>query len=353
LAGVTDEEYSDSNNEPRGVPRIAGTDFAHGFYRLRSGSDRGLRFVLSMHAEGTPMNIVSLTIAAAGMLAATMTLSAAAADAVAPEDPFDIAVQGSIGTDQFNYGYTLTDHQPHGLISITPSYGILYGNLTFDNQRYTLVSDDVRSQLKLVAGITPSSGDLSFDINVARRWLFDFDPYNRTVPYITGTYKFSDKLSASLGGGYYFYDRPDVSYQNTWELFGSVDWAPIDLISLHGETAYDDRFYPNSEKPYWELIGAATLHLPRDVSLTGKVGFEDYFAEQGNGEFAPSYFWYDVGLDYAFNDHISGGIHYQANDLGSDVSPGSDCYFQGYSDCDGRVFATLTFNGKLSDARKK
>jgi len=286
------------------------------------------------------------------MAMALAALSLTAAEAARAEDAsnFDIEFQASLANDNMTYGLTNTDRQPYGMISLKPTYGIFYGTFSAERLNYPTYPD-VNSGLKFGVGITPSIGDkLSFDINVQRQYKPANSGFARTVPYATGTYAFSDAFSASLGLGYYLYDEPTL-YPNTGELYASVDLTPIDWLALHSETSYDFTGYyntggPGPTTPYLEAIASATVTLPKGFSVTGKLAYEDYMSNPG----LPSYTWYDIGVDWAANDHISLGLHYQGNDLGTGSA---NCTAQSWNgECDARFMASVTINGKLSDLKK-
>jgi hypothetical protein len=285
-------------------------------------------------------NIVTAIVVLGAM--AVLTTEAAA------DEAFDIEVQAILASDNMELGLTETDHNPWGQISVSPSYGIFNANVTFENKDFG-PDYNVDSQLKASVGITPTFGDLELDFNLQRRIRFDDSSFDRWLPFVTATYTFSEQLSAELGGGYYAFD--DSSVKDFWELYAAVDVTPNDMLTLHAEMTYD--FNANDDGTgtnyldYLEVIGSATIQLPKNFSFTGKLGYEDYMS---NPTLA-SYVWYDIGLDYAFNDHVTFGVHYQDNDLDKD-DPIGPCGNQAFTDCNGRIYAQLTLTGKLSDVKK-
>ncbi len=90
------------------------------------------------------------------------------------------------------------------------------------------------------------------------------------------------------------------------------------------------------------MISSATLTLPPNFEVVGKIGYEDYLQNH-----LPSYTWYETGINYNWGDHIVLGVRGLANNLSAE-----DCLAQTYTDCANAVFATLTLRGKLSDAHK-
>jgi hypothetical protein len=279
------------------------------------------------------------------VLVAAMPLLATEAQA---EDAFDIEVQATLASDNMEFGLTETDHNPWGQISVTPSYGIFYGNVTFENKDFG-PDYDVDSQLKAAVGFTPEFGDLSVDFNLQRRIRYDDRSFDRWLPFVTATYKFSEQFSASLGGGYYAFD--DASVKDFAELYAAIELTPNDMLTLNAEMSYDfnanDDGTGENDLDYLEVIGSATITLPQNFSFTAKLGWEDYMSNPA----LASYVWYDVGIDYKWKDHVTFGVHYQGNDLDKD-DPIGPCGNQAFTDCNARIYAQLTLTGKLSDLEK-
>jgi hypothetical protein len=257
------------------------------------------------------------------------------------EDKFDLAIEAIIASDGMDTGLTYTDHDPNFQITLTPSYGIFYATLFAENVDYGegVTTDGI---VKASIGATPTLGDLSIDFNLQRRVKPGEEDHasNRWLPYVTGTYTFNDKLNASLGVGYYAFDHRDLN-KSFWEIYGAVDATPFGGLALHGEASYD----PSSDfehTDYLELIGSATVALPHNFEVVGKIGYEDFLQNQ-----LPNYTWYEAQLNYNFNDHMTFGIKAHSNDLNAD-----DCVLQAYTDCGNSVFASLTLRGKLSDLHK-
>ncbi len=303
------------------------------------------------------------TLRAVGFALASVlcTSGVRAADVRTPEtgDQFDIAIQAVIANDNMSYGVTNTDHGPYGSININPTYGIFYGNLFAERLKYTNSFDagQIDSQVKFQLGMALSFGPLSLDLNVQRKLKLTSSSRYVTVPFVTATYAFNEQLSTSLGVGYYFYDQQDA-YANTPELYGALDVKPADWLSLHGEATYDfvglyNAFPPVpvpsavGNTPYLEVVGSVAVSLPKNFTVTAKLGFENFF----NNAVWPDYKWYDVGLDYAMNNNVTLGLHYQGNDL----STGSvNCSAQSWNlDCDSRIIASLTLRAKASELRNK
>ena len=263
------------------------------------------------------------------------------------EDPtFDLSIEATGATDGFDSGITYTDHGVATTFSLTPSYGIFYATLYGENLDYG--SDIPPATVKLSAGMTPTFGDLSVDFNLQRRYKLQDPASDRWLPYVTGTYVFSDILSTSAGVGYYAFDDKDSS--DFVELYGALDLTVGEGILLHGETSYDINSEVNDINPaagnndYLELIGSITVPLPQRFEALAKVGFENYLGQTD----VASYVWYDLGLAYNVSDHVALAVTYHGNDLGS----GADCDTQAYTDCDERVVGSFTLKGSLSEFSK-
>ena len=275
--------------------------------------------------------------AIAGLVAASGPVMAA--DAPAAEAPvFDIGIEITGATDYMDTGVTNSDHDPSGGITISPSYGIFYGTIYAATIDYG--TPEPKIETKFAIGATPVFGDISVDFNLARRIKFDDPSADRWLPYVTGTYTFSDNFNASLGVGYYAYD--ESSYTDFWELYvGST-------LTLDSGAYFTTEFYwePDSDElknEYIEAIGTLGIPFLEKFEAIGKVGYEYY-----EDETYASYLWYEARLNYSFNDHVKVGVAYHGNDLKS----GAECVSQAYTDCDDSVFATLTLSGKLSDLSK-
>jgi hypothetical protein len=257
------------------------------------------------------------------------------------DDKFDLAIEAIIASDGMDTGLTYTDHKPNFEISLTPSYGIYYATLFAENVDYG-PDNETDGLVKLSAGATPEFGNLAVDFNLQRRWKPGEADHasSRWLPYVTATYTFNDQLNTSYGVGYYAYDRSDLS-KSFWELYTAVDATPFEGLTLHAEASYD----PNSDfdhTDYLEIIGSATITLPHNFELVGKIGYEDYLQKQ-----LPSYTWAEAQINYNFNDHMTFGVRAHGNSLSS-----VQCPDQAYTDCDNSVFATLILRGKLSDLSK-
>ena len=272
--------------------------------------------------------------AIAGLAVAIGPALAADSSAVTADAPvFDVGVEITGATDYMDSGLTNSDHNPSGSITISPSYGIFYGEIYAANIDYGTSEPKIESRFAI--GATPVFGDFSVDFNLARRIKFDDPSADRWLPYVTGTYTFSDNFNASLGGGYYIYDDA-VDF---WELYvGST-------VTLDNGAYFTSEFYwePDSDganNAYYESIGTFGVPFLEKFEAIGKVGYEGY----EDTSYA-SYLWYEARLNYSFNDHVKFGVAYHGNDLSS----GGDCVSQAYTDCDDSVFATLTLSGNLSD----
>jgi opacity protein-like surface antigen len=235
-------------------------------------------------------------------------------------------------------GLTNSDHNPSAGITLTPSYGIFYGTIYGANIDYG--ADEPKLETKFAAGATPVFGDFSIDFNLARRIKFDDPTADRWLPYVTGTYTANDMLSLSLGSGYYIYDDPDTA--DFWELYGAFTVTHGSGTYFTGE-AYWEPDSDGADNTYYALYGTLGVPFAEKFEALGKIGLEGYEDEDST----PTYLWYELGLNYAVNDHIALGVAYHGNDLSDE-----ECPLQAYTDCDDAVFATLTLKGKLSDLPK-
>jgi hypothetical protein len=257
------------------------------------------------------------------------------------DDQFDMAMEAIVASDGMAYGLTYTDHKPNYSISISPSYGIFYGNFFIENLNYGS-GNPIYANLKASVGATPTFGALAVDFNLQRR-IKPGDATgaaNRWLPYVTGTYTFSDQLSTSLGAGYYSFDDASLT-KSFWEIYGAVDLTPVEGLKLHAEASYDPKSdFGNND--YLELVGSAKVTLPSNFELVGKIGYEDYIQGQ-----LPNYTWYEAGINYNFNEHATLGLKAHGNNLSA-----ADCPAQAYTDCSNSIFASLTIRGKVSDLHK-
>jgi hypothetical protein len=278
---------------------------------------------------------------------------AAAPGAMAAED----APKGDIGitieamSDYMDSGYTNSDHNPSVLVSIDPSYGIFYGKVSAQNIDYG--TPEPKLVTKFAVGATPEFGKLSVDFNLERRIKWDDPSADRWLPYVTGTYTFSDSFSASLGSGYYAFDQKDqVDY---WELYVAGTYTHSSGASFLGEFYWE----PDSDgagNAYYGVYGTLTVPFKEKFEAIGKIGLERYQDEVNT----PTYLWWELGLNYTFNEHIKFGVAYHGNDLSNSIVNPNDppevqfskCSLQAYTDCGDAVFAKLTLTGNASDLRK-
>jgi hypothetical protein len=265
-----------------------------------------------------------------------MAADGPAAETDAPA--FDVGVEITGSTDYMDSGLTNSDHNPSGSITISPSYGIFYGEIYAANIDYDLPEPKIES--KFAIGATPEFGAFSMDFNLARRIKFDDPYYDRWLPYVTGTYTFNDNFNASLGGGYYLHD--DSSLYDYWELYAGS------TVTLDSGAYFTSEFYwepdtDGADNAYYAVYGTLGVPFLEKFEAIGKVGYEGY----EDSAYA-SYLWYEARLNYSFNDHVKFGVAYHGNDLSS----GADCVTQAWTDCSDSVFATLTLSGNLSDLSK-
>ena len=266
-----------------------------------------------------------------------------AADAVAESDApvFDMGFELSGVSDYMDVGLTSSNHKPSFSLTLTPSYGIFYGEFYIANIDYG--TDVPKFEARWAVGATPEFGKLAVDFNLARR-IKDQDPSaSRWLPYVTGTYTFNDNLSASLGAGYYAYDDPTVA--DFYEIYAASTYTFDTGASITGEVYYE----PDSDgfkNAYHEVIGTISVPFAEKFEAIGKVGYEGY-----QDTTLASYTWYEAGLNYNFNDHLVLGVGYHGSTLSGDPA-NADCGSQAYTDCEGRFFAKLTLKTNWSDLVK-
>ncbi len=274
--------------------------------------------------------VVALVLATPNALAADVAASDAAA--------FDMGVELTLSSDYMDSGLTNSDHDPSAGVTLSPSYGIFYGEIYAANIDYGAVEPKIES--KFAVGATPEFGKLSVDFNLARRIKFDDPSADRWLPYVTATYTFNDAINASLGSGYYLYD--DAATADFWELYGAVTLTHTDSGASLLSEAYWEPDSDGANNAYYGIYGTLTVPFMEKWEAIGKVGFEGY-----EDVTLASYVWYEARLNFSLNDHIALGVAYHGNDLST-----TDCVSQAYTDCGDSVFATLTLKGNLSDLKK-
>ena len=149
------------------------------------------------------MILRSLVIAACMTTSLIGTISSARADS-----EFDIAIEAIIATDAQRFGIPYTDDNLSGSILINPTYDIYYGSFYIEGVDFG-PGNPTKAEYKAAIGATPVFGNLAVDFNLQRRGRVDAptNAASRWLPYVTGTYTFSDQVSSSLGVGYYAYDN--------------------------------------------------------------------------------------------------------------------------------------------------
>lgn len=270
---------------------------------------------------------------------AVCVIAACAAPALAADEAeFDMGVELTATSDYMDSGLTNSDHDPSVGLTLSPSYGIFYGEIYGATIDYGAPEPKLES--KFAIGATPEFGSLAVDFNLARRIKFDDPSADRWLPYITATYTFNDAFNASLGGGYYLYD--DKATADFWELYVGFTATHTSGAYFTGEVYWE----PDSDgvnNAYYGIYGTLGVPFAEKFEAIGKIGFEGY-EDKIN---LPSYLWYELRLNYSVNDHVMIGAAYHGNDLNN-----ADCALQAYTDCDERFLATLTLTGNLSDVKK-
>jgi len=277
---------------------------------------------------------------------AAVCAPALAADAPAEAEPeaeageesgFDVTVETTLYSDYMDSGLTESDHHPSLETRITASYGLFYASAA----GYTLDygTDDPWASVTYTVGVTPSFGDLSFDVNLGRRIRYDDPSGDRWLPYVTGTYTFDDRFQASLGAGYYDYDDSDST--DFAEIYAAATYTHESGAFVTGEVYWEPRVNDDGDD-YYGFYGTVGVPVPTVDGLTanGEIGYEWY----QNDPATASYTWWDVNLTYALNDNVALAVGYQDNDLSA-----AGCSSQAWTDCDGAVYAKLTLSTKLSD----
>ncbi len=227
----------------------------------------------------------------------------AAEEAAETEAPaFDIAVELSIATDYMDSGFTNSRHKPSGGLTITPSFGIFYGEFSTTTIDYGAPKPWAEASFAL--GMAPELDAWSFDFNIKRDMKLGDPSAERWVPYATATYTFSDAFSASLGAGYYLYDDPATA--DVFELYAASTYTHESGAYFTGE-AYWNPDSDGAGNDYYALYGTLGVPIFTSLEAVGKIGFEGYQDEIST----PSYLWYEASLSYAINDHfsIAGGYH--------------------------------------------
>jgi hypothetical protein len=254
----------------------------------------------------------------------------------AEDTTFDMGAELSLSSDYMDLGLTNSDHDPSASLTLSPSYGIFYGEIYGANIDYG--TSEPKLETRFAIGATPEFGNLAVDFNLARRIKFDDPSADRWLPYVTATYTFNEAFNASVGSGYYLYDDKDTA--DFWELYLGATLTHTSGASFETELYWEpDSDGVNNE--YTELIGTLSVPFLEKFEAVGKLGYEGY----EDPELA-SYVWYEARLNYNVNDHIVIGAAYHGNDLSS-----AECDTQAYTDCDESVFATLTLKGNLSDVK--
>lgn len=288
------------------------------------------------------MAIISKLISAA--LFCGMAHQAYAADAAAPAAPaFDMGISVTGVTNYMDYGLTQSNNQPSLNVTLSPSYGIFYGNLSATTIDYGV--PEPRLETKISIGVTPTFGHLAVDFNLQRRMRLSDPQFDRWLPYITATYTLNDNFTASLGGGDYLNDDPTRA--DFLELYIGSTIKMDNGASLVGEFYFDPKSDISGAFDYSEYIATATIpFLDKKFEAIGKLGYEQYDPASG---FA-SYLWYRAGLNYNLNDHLIFGVAYTGNNLAA----GADCIGQAWTGtgCDSRLLASITIKGNLSDLSK-
>ena len=274
------------------------------------------------------MNIFRIAASTAALLIACPVW---AQDAEAPT--FDVGIQMTAATDYMDVGVTNSKHKPSGGLTLTPTYGILYGTIYGANIDYGTPQPWLET--KFAIGAAPTFGKLSFDLNLARRIKFDDPSADRWLPYVTGTYTFNDNLNTSLGVGYYAYDDKDTV--DFWEFYAASTITLPNSAYFTGEFYFEPKVDEKNNN-YYAPYGTIGVPFMEKFEAIAKAGYEIYEGPTS------SYVWSEIGIKYQLTDTLSlfGGYHF--NDLSS-----KECPDQAYTNCRSAVLARLTYDVKLSD----
>ena len=139
------------------------------------------------------------------MLCSPLLLPAAADDAPTPPD-FDATFAVTGATDYFDNGLTQSDNHAVLQPEVSFTYGLLYGSVWLSNIDYD-TKPDPDTEWEIIAGIAPTLGDWSFDLNVTRYQYPGDIASQYTYLFGSATYDFGNGLSLGGGYAYYWYDK--------------------------------------------------------------------------------------------------------------------------------------------------
>jgi hypothetical protein len=283
------------------------------------------------------MKDVVRVVAVAGGMALLVAQHGAVAGEVAEPD-FDATFSLTAASDYFDDG--LTQSNNHAVIQpmLEVYYGAFYGSVGASNVDYGK-GEDADAEVELIAGVAPTVGAWTFDLNVTSYQYPGEESDAYTYVFGSATRDFGNGLSLGAGYGYYWYESGD-EYNELWVV---GDYAFDSGLSFHAEASYDID-YDRAGNDYLGVEGGVVVPLPLGFEASANLGYEDYFTDPAT----PSYLWYNAGVAYALTEWASLDVRYHGNTLSR-----TDCAVYTATNCLGRVVASLTVSQSLSALRSR
>ncbi|WP_237153698.1 TorF family putative porin [Oryzibacter oryziterrae] len=249
-----------------------------------------------------------------------------AADAVQP----DISWKFFAATDHYSSGLTATDHS-----------GYAEGRVTVDFDIWRVAvgawthGQDHDPTMEILAGVSPTYGDWTFDASIAR----DYSPtdkyQNEWIVDANVTRSLTPELEANVGASYTVIDH-DVDYA---DLYASLTYTFENGAAVTGSTDWEPNYVGNGDH-YVESYVNASIPVSERFTLSGEFGYDWYSSHNPD---PVSYFYWNAGVTVDVTEGLDLDLRYHGNSL-----TGSDCATQTSSDCGDRVMATLTYSGSTS-----
>jgi hypothetical protein len=263
-------------------------------------------------------------------LAVLLASLAACVSAGRAGDGSDVTLGWSLigATDDYSEGITTTGHEPYAEGRVTLGFGLFRTEAALWTE-----GDEPDAAGSLLVGMTPSLGDVAFDVSLERTIAPDEPDAEQWVADANATFAAADGVEVTIGasrtlpdeGGAYtdVYAGVEVTLPNDWVAAAEVTFEPDD----------------GSGARYLQAVVGLAIPLPRDFELSGEL------AAEMTSDGTPDYLHWNAGVSWTGMPGVAFDLRYHGNTITA-----KNCAMLTDYDCDQRVIASVSYSGDYSPA---